>query len=263
MRIALGVEYCGARFQGWQRQLHAPTIQASLEAALSKVANFPIETFCAGRTDAGVHACEQVVHFDCPHPRELKAWVLGTNSLLDPDIRVRWASPVEDTFHARFSAKARRYVYLILNRRVRSALYHQRISWYRDPLDHTLMHTAAQALIGEHDFSSFRAVTCQSPHARREVQHLRVTKNADIITIDIQANAFLHHMVRNIVGSLVKVGKTEKDPAWIAELLAARNRNLAAPTAPPDGLYLFQVIYMPGFSLPSEESQPIIAPLFY
>lgn len=257
MRYALGVEYDGSDFLGWQR-LTAPgvpgsqTLQQALETALSRVADAPIETVCAGRTDAGVHAQCQVVHFDSDACREPRGWMLGVTTLLPPAMCVRWCRPVAADFHARFSARARRYRYRLLNRPVRPALGRQYLAWERRPLDAGAMHRAAQALLGEHDFSAFRTVHCQAPHARRELQEILVAREGDEVAIEVQANAFLHHMVRNIVGSLLMVGAGERPESWIAELLASRDRTLAGPTAPAQGLTFLGPKYPAEFGLPEE-----------
>ncbi len=236
MRIALGIEYDGTDFLGWQRLSHGPSIQAAVERALSRVADEPIAVTCAGRTDSGVHAYCQVVHFDTHALRTPRAWTLGACSNLPREVAVLWAQPVADDFHARFDARARRYRYTILNRPVRAALDARRVTWERLPLDAHMMHDAAQALLGENDFSAFRAISCQARHARRNVQEIRVWREGQQVLIEVQANAFLHHMVRNIVGSLLPVGRGEMPAAWLAELLAARKRDLAGPTAPASGL---------------------------
>jgi tRNA pseudouridine38-40 synthase len=256
-RYALGVEYDGGDFLGWQR-LSKPgepgeaTVQQALETALSFVANTQVDTICAGRTDAGVHAACQVVHFDSDARRDPRGWMLGTTSRLPPSVCVRWCVPVGDDFHARFSAVARRYRYCILNRAVRPALGRQSLTWERLPLDTDAMHAAAQVLVGEHDFSAFRTVHCQAPHARRDLQAISVTRSGDTVTVDVQANAFLHHMVRNIVGSLLQVGRGERPPEWMAALLAGRDRTVAGPTAPPTGLVFLGPLYPVEFGLPDE-----------
>lgn len=259
-RHALGVEYDGSGFSGWQRlSKHGEperegeeTIQAALEQALSFVAGHPVETVCAGRTDAGVHASCQVVHFDSHAVRDPRGWMLGVTSRLPPQVCVRWALPVADDFHARFSARARRYRYRILNRAVRPALGRQYLSWERRPLDADAMHRAAQALLGENDFSAFRTVHCQAPHAMRELQDIGVRRDGDIVEVEVQANAFLHHMVRNIVGSLLMVGSGEQPEGWIAQLLAGRDRTLAGPTAPSAGLVFLGPRYPAQWGLPAE-----------
>ena len=259
-RFALGVEYDGSGFSGWQRlnkpgepgRRDEPTVQAALETALSFVAGASVEVVCAGRTDAGVHAAMQVVHFDGPAQRDPRGWVLGTTSQLPPSVCVRWCVPVAADFHARFAARARRYRYSILNRPVRPALQRQYLSWERRPLDAAAMHRAAQALVGEHDFSAFRTVHCQAPHARRDLQHISVTRAGDIVAVEVQANAFLHHMVRNIVGSLLPVGRGERGEPWIAELLSGRDRSVAGPTAPSAGLVFLGPRYPAQWGLPPE-----------
>lgn len=259
-RFALGVEYDGGGFSGWQRLNKAgeperrgePTVQAAVEQALSFVAGAAVEVVCAGRTDAGVHASCQVVHFDGPRQRDPRGWVLGTTSRLPPAVCVRWCVPVGADFHARFSARARRYRYSILNRPVRPALQRQYLSWERRPLDATAMHQAAQALVGEHDFSAFRTVHCQAPHPRRDLQSISVQRNGDVVQVEVQANAFLHHMVRNIVGSLLMVGRGEKPPEWVGQVLAGRDRTLAGPTAPSAGLVFLGPRYPAQWGLPQE-----------
>lgn len=257
MRHALGVEYDGSDFFGWQRlsrhgEEGARTVQQALEAALSFVADRQVETVCAGRTDAGVHAACQVVHFDTEAARDPRGWILGTTTRLPDSICVRWCQPVADQFHARFSARARRYRYSILNRPVRPALGRQYLSWERLPLDADAMHRAAQALVGEHDFSAFRTVHCQAPHARRDLHEISVRRNGDEVVIEIQANAFLHHMVRNIVGSLLPVGRGEQASDWPGILLAGRDRTLAGPTAPAAGLVFLGPKYPQEWALPAE-----------
>ena len=257
-RLALGVEYDGGSFSGWQRLAKPgetsaePTLQGALEQALAFVADGPVATVCAGRTDAGVHASCQVVHFDSDAPREPRGWVLGATSRLPPSMCVRWCVPVAMDFSARFSAVARRYRYRILNRSVRPALQRQYLAWERRPLDASTMHRAAQSLLGEHDFSAFRTVHCQAPHARRELQAIEVRRDGETVEIDVQANAFLHHMVRNIVGSLLEVGAGEREPDWIASVLAARDRTLAGATAPASGLCFLGPLYPAIHGLPAE-----------
>jgi tRNA pseudouridine38-40 synthase len=264
LRYALGLEYDGSAFSGWQRldrpdapvQRAEATLQSALEAALSSVAGQRVDTVCAGRTDAGVHAACQVVHFDSDAAREPRGWILGTTSRLPPEISVLWCQPVAADFHARFSARGRRYRYRILNRPVRPALERCYLAWERRPLDADAMHRAAQALLGEHDFSAFRTVHCQAPHARRDMQRIAVRRDGDIVEIEVQANAFLHHMVRNIVGSLLPVGRGEAAEAWIAELLAGRDRTAAGPTAPSAGLAFTGPLYPACWNLPEAVSLP-------
>jgi tRNA pseudouridine38-40 synthase len=257
-RVALGIEYRGSAYAGWQAQRRGdlPTVQEVLETALSAVADEPVRTVCAGRTDTGVHASQQVVHFDTRATRPDKAWVLGGNSLLPADIGVNWACEVDTAFHARFSASFRRYRYLILNRPVRSALYADGVCLQRRPLDAPLMHSEAQCLLGEQDFSSFRAAGCQSRTPMRRIEHILVTRAGALVMIDVQANAFVHHMVRNIAGALIGVGSGARPRGWLAALLEARDRRLGAPTAPAAGLYLVDVGYAAHWSLPRTRPGP-------
>ncbi|MGH8191902.1 MAG: tRNA pseudouridine(38-40) synthase TruA [Rhodanobacteraceae bacterium] len=252
MRIALGIEYDGTGFFGWQRLAHGPSLQAEVEAALSFVADHPVEVTCAGRTDAGVHAQCQVAHFDTRAERSERGWVLGATSRLPAAVAVLWARTVPEDFHARFSARSRSYRYVLLNRAIRPALEARFVAWERVPLDTQAMHAAAQCLIGEQDFSSFRAASCQAAHARRNVTKVGVRRDGEHVIIEITANAFLHHMVRNIVGSLLEVGRGERPMGWIAELLAARDREWAGVTAPPQGLTFIGPRYPAEYGLPRE-----------
>ena len=254
MRIALGIEYDGTDFLGWQRLSHGSSVQASVESALSFVADEPVNVACAGRTDSGVHAQCQVAHFDTAAQRDNRGWTLGTNSRLPSSIAVRWAQPVAEDFHARFSARARRYCYTILNRPVRAALQARYVTWERTPLDARAMHVAAQALLGEQDFSAFRAISCQSRTPMRCVHEISVTREDDLVRVTIQANAFLHHMVRNIVGSLLPIGRGEQTHDWMAQLLAGRDRAVAGPTALPFGLTFLGPLYPVECDLPTEVS---------
>lgn len=258
MKYAIGIEYSGTTYCGWQRQPHCDSIQQNLETALGFVANHPIELVCAGRTDAGVHAIEQVAHFETSAERSDRAWVAGANCRLPRDIRLRWVAPVADDFHARFSARARAYRYIILNADVPSAIFHNRCSWEFRPLDHSAMHECAQVLLGEHDFSAFRAAGCQAKSASRNLHEISITRRDQLIFLDIRANAFLYHMVRNIAGSLIAVGKGEKDSDWFREMFAARDRNQADVTAPAAGLYLVQVSYENQFKLPISTRKPLL-----
>lgn len=233
MRIALGVEYAGHNYYGWQRQQEVPSVQERLEKALSSLAAEPIAVTCAGRTDAGVHATGQVVHFDTQAVRDERAWTLGTNAKLPNDIAVRWQANVSDDFHARFSATARRYRYIIYNSPLRAGILNGGVTHIFYPLDAERMHRAAQALVGEQDFTSFRASHCQAKTPFRNVHFVHVERLGDYIVVDIQANAFVHHMVRNIVGSLLLVGKGEQPETWLAELLQLQDRDSAAATAKP------------------------------
>ena len=250
MRIALGVEYDGAGFAGWQWQPDRRTVQETLETALSQVANTPVRVVCAGRTDAGVHATAQVVHFDTEVARTAYSWVMGTNTHLPPDLRVVWAQTVAADFHARTSAIARHYRYVILNRGMTSALHRRQLTCVHPPMQIEAMQAAAAHLIGEHDFSSFRAQGCQSKSPHRYLHFIHVRREEQRVCIDVCANAFLHHMVRNIAGVLIDVGIGKQPPGWVAEVLAARDRSLGGVTAPPDGLYFAGVCYPEGFGLP-------------
>jgi len=258
MKYAIGVEYCGVAYCGWQRQPHCDSIQQNLEAALGFIANHPVELVCAGRTDAGVHAIEQVAHFETSSERSQRAWVMGANCRLPRDIRLLWARPVPDDFHARFSALARAYRYIILNADVASGLFHDRSSWEFRPLDHEAMHEAAQLLLGEHDFSAFRAAGCQAKSASRDVQEISITRQDQLIYLDIKANAFLYHMVRNIAGSLISIGKGECNIDWFAKVFAAGDRNQADATAPAAGLYFLQACYPALYKLPTTTRKPVL-----
>jgi tRNA pseudouridine38-40 synthase len=250
-RLALGIEYDGTAFAGWQFQGHARTVQGELQAALGRVANHPVELVAAGRTDAGVHALHMVAHLETPAVRPLHGWVLGANTNASDEITVLWARAVADDFHARHSATARTYVYRIGTGPVRPAIERHRVGWVRHPLDEERMHAAAQALVGRHDFSAFRASECQSPTPVRDLQHIEVRGDGTGIAIAVRANAFLHHMVRNIVGSLVLVGRGERSVEWLGEVLQNRDRTRAGPTAPPQGLYFAGPEYPARFGLPS------------
>jgi tRNA pseudouridine38-40 synthase len=249
-RIVLGIEYDGSGFSGWQWQPHRRSVQEALENALSKVANHPITVTCAGRTDAGVHALEQVVHFDTDAERNLHAWLLGGNSNLPDEIKITWVKPAISDFHARYSAIARLYQYVILNRPVKSALQGKQTTWCYAPLDAEAMHKAAQRLVGNHDFSSFRAQGCQSHSPMRIVHFVDVYREGEQVFIQICANAFLHHMVRNIAGVLMDIGVGKQPEDWTLALLAAKNRELGGVTAPPHGLYLASVLYPACYAIP-------------
>lgn len=250
MRLAVGVEYDGSAFYGWQRQRQSPTVQACVEEALARVADHPVTVHCAGRTDTGVHAVCQVIHFDTDAERDERAWVLGTNSRLHPGASLLWVRPVANDFHARFSALSRRYSYRILNRWVRPAIERGRVGWVRKPLAAEPMDEAAQLLLGEHDFSSFRAAGCQSKSPVRRVESIQVVRNGHHVHVDIEANAFVYHMVRNIVGALIAIGLGQRDRDWLGEILSARDRRRAAVTAEASGLYFMDVRYPPRFDLP-------------
>lgn len=249
-RWAAGVEYLGTQYSGWQAQAHRPSVQSALEAGLSSVAAHPVATVCAGRTDAGVHACGQVVHFDSDAARSPYAWLLGTNSRLSPDVSLSWVQPVSDDFDARRSAFARQYRYVIQNQRGRSALLNGRAAWLPHRLEAEPMHRAAQALLGENDFSAYRAAECQSHTPMRNLQSIAVFRTGDFVVMDVRANAFLHHMVRNIMGVLIEIGQGRRPESWTAELLAGRDRTKAGVTAPAQGLYFLGPEYPARFALP-------------
>ena len=250
MRYALGIEYDGAGFFGWQRQSHAPSVQQCVEDALGVVANHPVTVVCAGRTDTGVHARGQVVHFDSPSERSQRQWMLGINSNLPDTVRVLWIRVVDDNFHARFGALSRSYRYSIMNRWVRPAIGVASFGWCRDVLDDQRMHEAAQLLQGKHDFSAFRSAGCSAQHAVREVTAISVRRQKDVVNIDITANAFLYHMVRNIVGSLVAVGRGEESLQWFGDVFKSRDRKLAGVTAESRGLCFMAVRYESKYDLP-------------
>lgn len=256
-RVVFIVEYDGSRYHGWQAQKSGlPSVQAMLDKAIGRVANHPVELVCAGRTDAGVHATHQVVHFDTTSVRSLRSWILGVNSALPSDICVHWADNAVEGFHARFTAVGRRYRYVIFNHPVRPALMRKSMTWSHRPLDAQRMHRAAQALIGEHDFSAFRAAGCQSRSPVRRVDRLDVIRCDQFIVIDIAANAFLHHMVRNIAGTLMRVGAGEESEEWVAQVLAQGDRRLSGVTAPAYGLYLVGVDYPASARLPLSSPGP-------
>jgi tRNA pseudouridine38-40 synthase len=235
-RYALAVEYDGTDFFGWQAQVLQPTLQQTLEAALSRVANAPVRVVCSGRTDAGVHASGQIIHFDTPAVREPRGWMLGANAHLPKSMSVFWVAVVEPDFHARYSALAREYCYSLLNRQARPALFARHLSWERFPLDVAAMQKAADSLLGEQDFTSFRTIACQAKRPWRRLDRLEIIRSGDVIAFHVQANAFLHHMVRNLVGSLLVIGRHEQPPEWMHEILLARDRSLAGATAPAGGL---------------------------
>jgi tRNA pseudouridine38-40 synthase len=253
-RFAAGLEYDGRAYSGWQFQPGLHTLQDQVQRALSRVADAPVEVVCAGRTDAGVHASGQVIHFDSLADRNERAWRLGGNTYLPNDLSLVWVREVPGHFHARFSATARSYRYFILNRDSRPGLVSGRATWERRPLDAALMHDSAQVLVGEHDFSAFRAIECQSRTPVRRVEHIGVVREGDWVRIDITANAFLHHMVRNVAGLLMSVGQGESAASRVAMVLASRDRRTSAATAPPDGLYLAQVRYPAEFGLPAQSA---------
>lgn len=244
MKIALGVEYMGSNFHGWQLQKSGiRTVQQAVETALSSVADLPVRVFCSGRTDAGVHALEQVIHFETTANRENKAWLFGGNVNLPADVNFTWAKRVDKDFHARFSAIARRYNYKIHNTKVRSAIIDKHSLWEPRALDINAMQQASKYLLGEHDFSAFRGSLCQAKSPVKTIEFIRLSKDGDKILLDIKANAFLHHMVRNIVGTLLKIGKGERPIQWMQEVLDSKDRKEAGATAPPQGLYFVKATY--------------------
>lgn len=255
-RLAMGVEYDGSAYCGWQRLKHSASVQASLEDALSKVANRKVTIHASGRTDSGVHATRQIIHFDAPVPRSQKAWVFGANANLPRDVAVRWVTEVPDEFHSRFKALARRYRYVVLNQPSRPVLERANVTWCRDSLDADAMHRAAQALVGEHDFSSFRAAGCQSKTPWRHLHFIEVHRHGPLVVIDVQGNAFLHHMIRNIAGALITVGRGERGDDYLAELMALKDRSLADVTAPASGLHFVDSLYDERWGLPREPLGP-------
>ncbi|HQY38108.1 MAG TPA: tRNA pseudouridine(38-40) synthase TruA [Giesbergeria sp.] len=263
MRIALGVSYNGHGYFGWQSQLSGNTVQDRLEAALGRFATVPVSTLCAGRTDSGVHGLMQVVHFNAPVDRTPASWVRGTNAFLPSDIAVQWARCVPDAFHARASATARRYAYVLLQSPVRPSVETGRVGWVFRPLDGEAMRAAAAHLLGEHDFTSFRASACQALSPIKTLQRIDITRTGPAHPepgedwspcywrFEFEANAFLHHMIRNIMGCLVAVGQGAQAPQWVAQVLAARSRKVAAPTFSPDGLYFLGPVYDEQWGLPT------------
>jgi tRNA pseudouridine38-40 synthase len=254
-RIALGIEYDGARFCGWQTQPAACGVQDHLEAALAQIAGERVATICAGRTDAGVHGAGQVVHFDTAAQRPLSAWVRGANASLLRGLSVLWATEVSPEFHARYSALRRHYRYVLLNRPVRPAIAHGRVGWFHLPLDADRMREAAALLLGEHDFSAFRSSECQARSPIRRLERIAIERRGEYLVFDFQANAFLHHMVRNLVGTLVYVGSGRHEPPWVEQVLRSRDRALAAPTFDAAGLYLERVEYDASWGLPVVSSE--------
>jgi len=258
VRVALGVEYDGTHFSGWQVQPNQRTVQGCLEKALTTVANHNVRVVAAGRTDSGVHALSQVVHFDSPNERAERNWILGLNTNLPKDINVVWARPVDDNFSARFSAVKRSYRYLLLNRTSRSAVHDNRMWWYFKPLDEQLMQAAANHLVGHHDFSAFRAKDCQSQNTVKTMESITITRRDDCIAIDVVAQSFLHHMVRNIVGVLVAIGEGKEPVDWAKQVLESKDRSQAGVTSPPQGLYFVDVQYPEQYSLPTVSAFPVL-----
>lgn len=263
MRLAVGIEYCGANYRGWQRQHHAKSVQEAVEAAVSRVADHRVDVIASGRTDSGVHASGQILHFDSTSKRSHDAWLRGINTYLPGDIVVHWVKQVDDTFHARFDAQRRSYRYIILNRPVRPATLHGLVTWHRPALNAELMQQGCERLLGEHDFSAFRAAGCQSKNPVKRITDIALSSagNADArwLWLDITATGFLHHMVRNIIGSLLKVGEQLEPATWIGELLKSRDRTRGGITAPPHGLYFTHAGYDQRYALP----EPPAAPCFW
>jgi tRNA pseudouridine38-40 synthase len=251
MRLALGISYNGQAYEGWQSQPSGRTVQDRLEHALTQFAAQPVTAVCAGRTDAGVHALMQVVHFDTTLEREDFSWVRGTNRFLPPDIAVQWAQPVPDAFHSRACATARRYAHVVLESPVRPSVDAGRVGWVFRPLDEVAMQEAASLLIGQHDFTSFRASACQAKSPVKTISRIEISRKGAYWRFEFQADAFLHHMIRNIMGCLLQVGQGHQEPQWMGQVLAARDRDAAAPTFSPDGLYFLGPIYGLEWNLPS------------
>jgi len=252
LRLALGISYNGQAYEGWQSQPSGRTVQNRLEAALQRFATVPVSTVCAGRTDAGVHGLMQVVHFDTELQREEFSWVRGPNTFLPPDIAVQWARAVPGDFHARNSARARRYAYVLLESPVRPSVEAGRVGWVFRPLDGDAMREAAAHLLGEHDFTSFRASSCQSPTPVKRIASIAIGRRGPYWRFEFEANAFLHHMIRNIMGCLVYIGQGLQPPGWMHAVLQARSRDAAAPTFSPDGLYFLGPLYEEKWGLPSQ-----------
>ena len=251
MRLALGISYNGQAYEGWQSQPSGRTVQDRLEHALTQFAAEPLTTVCAGRTDAGVHGLMQVVHFDTAVDREEFSWVRGTNRFLPPDIAVQWAKPVPDAFHSRACATARRYAYVVLESPVRPSVDAGRVGWVFRPLDPAAMREAASLLVGQHDFTSFRASACQAKSPIKTISRAEISRRGAYWRFEFEADAFLHHMIRNIMGCLLQVGQGHQEPQWMGQVLAARDRDAAAPTFSPDGLYFLGPVYGPEWNLPS------------
>lgn len=260
-RIALCVEYDGSSYHGWQTQEEGvDTVQLRVERAVSKVADHPVTVICAGRTDTGVHATGQVVHFETPAERDDRSWVFGANANLPDDISVRWATPVPDDFHARFSAFSRRYRYVIYNHPVRPALFHRQVTWNYRPLDIDAMRAALEHLRGEHDFTSYRSVHCQAKSPVKNLHHLEMHRHGHLLVLEAEANAFLMHMVRNIAGVLMTIGAGKRPLEWAKQVLDARDRRQGGVTAPPFGLYLVRIGYPERFQLPADDTGPLWLP---
>ena len=262
-RYAVCVEYDGSQYHGWQSQPgDVSCVQESVERALGRIANHPVSIICAGRTDSGVHASYQIIHFDSSADRPERGWLLGSNTYLPDDVCIKWIKPVSEEFHARFSATERRYRYVIFNGPVKPALLSRQLTWTYRPLDEARMQEAANYLVGSHDFSSYRAVGCQAHSPVRDVRHLWVKRFGQLVVIDVRANAFLHHMIRNIAGVLMKIGSGDAEPVWAKEVLESRDRRKGGVTAPPFGLYFVNALYPDEFNLPKSELGPVFLPQF-
>lgn len=264
MRYAIGIDFNGRAYRGWQtQQPGVRSVQETLEKAIGRVANHAVTVIAAGRTDAGVHASGMIAHFDSDAPRSERSWLLGVSTQLPEDIALRWITPVSDDFHARFKAVSRRYRYVIHNHPQRSSLLAGLVTWHYHALDLARMQAAARHLVGRHDFSSYRAIGCQARHPNRDVHFLHLTQHGPLIVLDIQADGFLHHMVRNITGVLMAIGQGKAEPDWAREVLEARDRTLGGVTAPPDGLYFVDAHYPAQFQLPRDPVGPaFLAGLF-
>lgn len=258
-KIALGIEYDGSAYNGWQSQKHGYAVQQAVEKAISTVADHKVNIICAGRTDSGVHALGQVIHFETSAARSDYSWIRGVNANLPKDVSIHWAKPVSENFHARFSALSRRYQYIILNQFSRPAILSKRVTWQGKPLDIDSMSKAAEQLLGEHDFSSYRTVACQAKSPIRTIHQLDVGKKGQYICIDICANAFLHHMVRNIAGVLMAIGTGERSSDWAGEVLAHKDRKSGGITAAPDGLYFMNALYPDEFAIPKQRGIGLIS----
>ena len=258
MRFAIGIDYDGTNYRGWQAQQEGvASVQLTLQTALSQIANHPVYVHAAGRTDAGVHASGMIAHFDTDAIRDHRSWLLGVNTLMPDDVALRWIHPISDDFHARFSAVARRYRYVIFNSAQRSSVLAGKVTWHYHALNVERMKLAASYLVGLHDFTSFRAVGCQARNPVRNVQFLNITQSGSLIVLDIQADGFLHHMVRNIAGVLMAIGQGKAEPEWVLDILAAKDRTQGGITASGSGLYFADAIYPPEFALPKEPIGPV------
>lgn len=257
MKIALGIEYDGSQFYGWQQQINLRTVQGEIEKALSKIATIDIKVTCAGRTDTGVHGMNQVVHFISPVDRPIKSWIYGANSHLPKDVVIKWAQEVPEHFDARFSALSRKYRYIIFNHAIRPSHLRSAVTWHYNKLNVGIMHEESQLLLGENDYTSFRSSQCQANSPIRKIKKISVSQQGQLIVLDVEANAFLHHMVRNIAGVLMTVGSGRENRGWVTELLLQKDRTKGAETSPPYGLYLYDIEYPSEFKIPSNMTEPL------